>query len=140
MEPEITSSDTASWRGEVKQRSPLAVAIAKEFDFNIRSLKSFVYYSILLGIFAKFGTTSKDSSKFLIALVPCLWISKLRQLRLILRFIVNALLPIVTHIGFLLPLLPAPHRVMAEESYKWIPGEQPDTKDRDGKLRSINFI
>jgi hypothetical protein len=49
-EPEIVSADTASWRGDAKQRSPLALAIAKEFDLNPRSLKSFLYYSVLLGV------------------------------------------------------------------------------------------
>jgi hypothetical protein len=47
-EPEIESSDTARWRGERKQRSPLSIAIAKEFDINTRNLKTFLYYSILL--------------------------------------------------------------------------------------------
>ena len=47
-EPEIESLDTTRWRGEKKQRSPLSIAIAKEFDINTRNLKSYFYYSILL--------------------------------------------------------------------------------------------
>ena len=50
MEPEVVSSDTERWRGDKKQKSPLAVALAKEFDFNARSLKSFVYYSIVIAV------------------------------------------------------------------------------------------
>jgi len=50
MEPEIDSADTAPWRDGKKQRGPLAVAFAKEFDINPRSMRSFIYYSILLGV------------------------------------------------------------------------------------------
>ena len=48
MEPEISSADTNAWRGNKIEKSSLALAIAKEFDFNLRSIKSFIYYSILL--------------------------------------------------------------------------------------------
>jgi len=104
-EPEIDTADTAKWRTGKKPRGPLAVAIAKEFDINTRTLKTFFYYSVLLvvrnffensfmfcshlilfcllQIFAKFGTSSKDSSSYLFALIPILWVSKIRQLRLI---------------------------------------------------------
>jgi hypothetical protein len=112
MDPEVESQDTLRWRGDKKQqRSPLAIAVAKEFDLNARSLKMFFYYSILLvvfpcdiqfllyinhqihmlqfvlidssQIFAKYGTSSKSSSKYLIVFIPILWVSKLRQIRFI---------------------------------------------------------
>ena len=49
-EPETLTDDTAAWRGKQKETKPLAAALAKEFDLNIRGMKSFFYYSILLGV------------------------------------------------------------------------------------------
>ena len=50
-EPDIVTADTAAWRTPgAKKQNPLAVAFAKEFDMNLKSLKGFVYYSILLGV------------------------------------------------------------------------------------------
>ena len=49
-EPETLTDDTAAWRGKQKETKPLAAALAKEFDLNIRGIKSFFYYSILLGV------------------------------------------------------------------------------------------
>jgi hypothetical protein len=47
-EPDTLTDDTAAWRGVAKQRSPFVVAFAKEFDINLRSFKSFIYFSGLL--------------------------------------------------------------------------------------------
>lgn len=47
--PDTLSPDTAAWRSKGhKKVSPLAAALAKEFDLNIRGLKSFLYYSVVL--------------------------------------------------------------------------------------------
>ena len=49
-EPETVTDDTAAWRGKQKETKPLTAALAKEFDLNMRGIKSFFYYSILLGV------------------------------------------------------------------------------------------
>lgn len=51
-EPETVSPDTAAWRsGEgAAAVSPLAAAIAKEFDLNWRGLRNFAYYSVILAV------------------------------------------------------------------------------------------
>ena len=48
--PELSSADTAAWResGAMAARSPLATAMAREFAINLRGIKRFSYYSILL--------------------------------------------------------------------------------------------
>jgi len=118
-EPETFSADTAAWRSAKKEKQPLTMALAKEFDLNGRGLKSFAYYSILLGIFAWFGTNTQLSSKFLICCVPFLWVSKLRQLRILAKLAMYMVIPVIPHIDFLMPLLPAPLQVIAIESKKW---------------------
>jgi hypothetical protein len=82
-EPEAFTEDTAAWRGPSKPRSPLVALFAKEFDINLRSFKSFVYFSFLFAFFSYFGTSTEFSSQILIAMVPVMWVSKLRQLRLV---------------------------------------------------------
>jgi hypothetical protein len=47
-EPETIGDDTAAWRKDKKQANPLAAALAKEFDLNVKSIKNFIYYSVLL--------------------------------------------------------------------------------------------
>jgi hypothetical protein len=47
-EPETIGDDTAAWRKDKKQANPLAAALAKEFDLNVKSIKNFLYYSVLL--------------------------------------------------------------------------------------------
>ena len=37
----------------------------------------------------------------------------------IIQLFIHLFIPIVPYIGFLMPILPAPLRVLAEESYKW---------------------
>lgn len=88
-------------------------------------------------------------------MIPFLWISKLRQLRLIItvnrcilfahytcclllilklcfsQLVVNILLPLVPYVSFLMPLLPAPYRVIAEESCNWAVEEKTDDDDDD---------
>jgi len=47
--PEVLAADTIAWRhADRKKISPLAAALAKEFDLNLRGLVSFVYYSVVL--------------------------------------------------------------------------------------------
>lgn len=50
QEPETFSADTASWRHNKKDKSPITVALAKEFDLNMRGIRNFAYYSVLLGV------------------------------------------------------------------------------------------
>lgn len=50
QEPETFSADTASWRHNKKDKSPITMALAKEFDLNIRGIRNFAYYSVLLGV------------------------------------------------------------------------------------------
>merc|ERR1712070_1260247 len=89
-EPELVSSDTSAWRDADGQKptkqTPLAAAVAKEFDLNWRGVRNFVYYSLLLVIFSAFGTNTRTASSFLLAMIPCLWVTKLRQLRFIMHF------------------------------------------------------
>jgi len=117
-EPETITGDTAAWRGEQAEVGPLNELLAKQFDMNFKSIKSFTYYSILLAIFAYFGTNTSLSSQFLIAMVPVLWISKVRQLRLAFKLLQNLRLPILPKIDFLMPLLPASLQVIAIELAK----------------------
>jgi hypothetical protein len=49
-EPETIEDDTAPWRAGTKKRSPLVAAFAKEFDINVRSFKSFIYFSFLFAV------------------------------------------------------------------------------------------
>lgn len=51
-EPEVISAETAAWRNQTAATrvSPLAAAIAKEFDLNWRGLRSFFYYSGVLAV------------------------------------------------------------------------------------------
>ena len=47
--PETLAADTMAWRGQSRKKvSPLAAALAKEFDLNMRGLTSFLYYSVVL--------------------------------------------------------------------------------------------
>jgi hypothetical protein len=114
-EPETITGDTAAWRGEKVEVGPLNELLAKQFDMNFKSVKMFAYYSILLAIFAYFGTNTSLSSQFLIVMVPVLWVSKVRQLRLAYKLLLNVILPILPKIDFLMPLLPASLQVIAIE-------------------------
>ena len=49
-EPDVITQDTLAWRGGLKRRSPLVAAFAKEFDINLRSFRSFLYFSFLLAV------------------------------------------------------------------------------------------
>ena len=49
-EPETSTDDTAAWRGKRKVTKPLTAALAREFDLNLRGIRSFLYYSVLLGV------------------------------------------------------------------------------------------
>ena len=133
QEPETLSADTASWRHARKDKSPITVALAKEFDLNLRGIKNFGYYSVLLAVFAAFGTTTQAASKLLVLLVPFLWISKLRQLRLAFKLTLNLLLPVIAKVDFLTPLLAAPYQVLATEAHKIGrgEGENDDEDDED---------
>lgn len=84
-EPETITDDTAAWRLSRKPQSPLVAAFAKEFDINLRSFKNFVYFSFLFTFFSYFGTSTEFSSKLLLTMVPMMWVSKLRQLRIVLK-------------------------------------------------------
>ncbi len=112
-EPEAFAADTAAWRGDKANTSPVAVVLAKEFDLNWSSLKNFVYFSVLLMVFARFGTNTATSSKFLIAMIPFLWFSKLRQFRVAFKLATYFLLPFAALTNFLMPLLPAPYQAIA---------------------------
>lgn len=108
MEPETFTSETIAWRGQNKRRSsPLVEAIAKEFDLNGRGLRSFMYYSAVLAVFAMFGTNSASSRITLLLSIPTLWVSKLRQVRLLSKLGLYLVLPALPRVDFLLPLLPA---------------------------------
>jgi hypothetical protein len=49
-EPETLTEDTVAWRGKQAETKPLTAALAKEFDLNMRGIRNFFYYSILLGV------------------------------------------------------------------------------------------
>lgn len=147
QDPEVISLDTIAWRGKgqiKKQQSPLAIALAKEFDLNIKGVKGFIYYTFLLGVFAAIGTTSKGSSRLLLLMVPFLWASKLRQLRLASKIVLYLLLPVIHKIDFLMPLLPAPYQVIAQQSVNWSDkeeeeGEGDEEKD-DKDIEADNLV
>lgn len=123
-EPEVLTADTAAWRQTnpsiAINRSPLAVILAKEFDLNTRVVRFFIYYSVLLGFFAVFGTVSSISKNLLLLCVPALWAFRLRQLRLFSKIGLHLILPIMPNLDFLMPLLPAPYQVMAQQSKIWL--------------------
>ena len=134
QEPEVVAADTLAWRSPSKKTmSPLTLAIAKEFDLNIRGIKNFLYYSIVLMVFAYFGTTTSSSTTALLFMIPVLWISKLRQLRLLSKIVLYTILPLVGKFDFLLPLLPAPLQVIALQTNKWL--LQKRNQARDDRLR-----
>ena len=62
-----------------------------------------------------YGTTSPAAGQFLLFMVPVLWISKLRQLRLATKIVQYLVLPVIPSVEFLMPLLPAPMQVIAVE-------------------------
>eukprot|EP01041_Mallomonas_annulata_P000486 gene486-912_t len=136
-EPEVATTDTAAWRSPLnKPKRPLAAAFAKEFDLNMKGFFGFVYYSILLAIFAYFGTTTQLSSQFLIFMVPVLWVSKVRQLRLLAKLVIYLILPFIPKIEFLMPLLPAPYQVIANQSEFWSDTEDENTNENEKNLVS----
>ena len=45
-------------------------------------------------------------------MVPFLWVSKLRQLRLVSKLVVNFVVTMIPKFEFLMPLLPAPYQVI----------------------------
>lgn len=49
-------------------------------------------------------------------MVPFLWVSKLRQLRLVSKLVVNLVVAMMPKFEFLMPLLPAPYQVIAVET------------------------
>ena len=53
-EPETLTNDTAAWRGKRADTKPLTAALAREFDLNLRGIRSFLYYSVLLGVRYRF--------------------------------------------------------------------------------------
>eukprot|EP01035_Chromulina_nebulosa_P025729 gene25729-33600_t len=119
-DPETTAADTAAWRDpNRKKASPLTAALAKEFDLNVRGLVNFLYYSLVLMFFACFGTTGSSLSLPLLAIVPLMWVSKLRQLRLLAKIALYLVLPSLSKMDFVLPILPATWQTIAKESVKW---------------------
>lgn len=140
-DPETLSDDTAAWRHQRKDKSPITVALAQEFDLNFRGMKNFAYYSILLAIFAMFGTNTQASSQLLILMVPLLWVSKLRQLRLLGKLVVNVVLPLIPSVEFLMPLLAAPYQVLAVEMSKSAGGveeeEVEEGREIEGQGKSV---
>lgn len=121
MEPEVLTADTAAWRRPgVSGKKPLAIVLAKEFDLNARVFRFFIYYSVLLGFFAIFGTSSSISKNLMLLGVPVLWAFRLRQLRLISKICLYLVLPIMPTLDFLMPLLPAPYQVIAQQSKLWL--------------------
>ena len=123
-DPEADSVDTAAWRGGVtgsrrKEKAPLAAALAKQFDLNGRTLRQLAYYSILAGVFAQYGTNTIGGKLACVALVPMMWIAKLRQWRLVFKLGRNLLIQAAPKVDFVMPLLPAPLQVIALESTKW---------------------
>lgn len=51
-EPDVKSPDTQAWRNQdsAPPVSPLAAALAKEFDLNWRGLRHFTYYSLVIAV------------------------------------------------------------------------------------------
>eukprot|EP01039_Chlorochromonas_danica_P003763 gene3763-4113_t len=119
-DPEAFAADTKAWRSPQRRAvSPLTAALAKEFDLNLRSLCSFLYYTAILLVFANFGTSSAQNASIIFSIIPVLWLSKLRQLRLIYKIALYLILPVLPKMDIFMPLLPAPLQVMAVESQKW---------------------
>eukprot|EP01031_Cornospumella_fuschlensis_P025242 gene25242-30484_t len=119
QDPEIDAADTRAWRSAQKAtQSPLMAALAKEFDLNRQGVMSYVYFSVLLLVFAKFGTVSAQNAFTIMCVIPCMWVSKLRQLRLLYKIVLNLVLPLLPYLDIFMPLLPAPLQVIAEESRK----------------------
>lgn len=88
-EPDIDSPDTRAWRqnyGDATQyKSPLETAWARQFGVNKQMMISLAYYSVMLLVFAKFGTSSTGNKPLLLWLVPLLWFSQFQQLRFVFK-------------------------------------------------------
>lgn len=85
-EPEYTSADTSRWRVKGKRRvGSLAGAISREFDLTARGFRQLVIYSAILGVVAMYGNPMQQPGEFslILGLIPMLWLSKLRGLRLL---------------------------------------------------------
>ena len=98
---------------------------------NFRGIKHYLYYSVLLVVFAYFGTNTSVSSKFLLLMVPFLWVSKVRQLRIAFKLVSYVLLPYMPSMGFIMALLPAPLQVIAIELSKIAPASEDEVPRGD---------
>eukprot|EP01034_Spumella_vulgaris_P027900 gene27900-34684_t len=108
MDPEIPSDDTP-WRNPMTQApSSLQQRLAREFDLNARGLKTFGWYSAVLMVYALYGGSESDSSLLLLGAIPAMWLSKLRQLRLLSKMLTYFALPLAVEYDILMPFLPAP--------------------------------
>ena len=65
------------------------------------------------------GTSSEGGNALLIGMIPLLWISKLRQIRLLVKIIGNTFLMVLPKMDILMPLFPVTWQVIAKESYRW---------------------
>eukprot|EP01040_Poterioochromonas_malhamensis_P004909 gene4909-5266_t len=124
--PEYDSPDTAQWRNpsHTRQLSPLIGAIAKELDLNLFSFKRYLFFTFVLLVTAKFGTPSEGIDWTVLLCIPMLWLSKLRQLRLLSKIVTNFGLSIVHYLDSIGPLLPATLQVIAEQADRWFVNEE----------------
>jgi hypothetical protein len=104
--PELYSS--FSWRERRKPvLSPLMKSLARELDLNKSAAINLLYFSALMMIFGLFGTASKGAAPIVLSLIPSLWMSKIRQVRVLLKCISYFLMQLIAEADFLLPLFPA---------------------------------
>lgn len=88
-------------------------------------------------MFATLGTASEGPDFFVISMIPLLWISKLRQFRLLWKIVLNAILIELPKFEILMPLFPVTLQVIANESKHWASEGYSESLD-DEKVGAFN--
>jgi hypothetical protein len=78
------------------------------------------------------------------SLIPLLWISKLRHLRLLFKIFMNSILIVLPKLDFVMPFFPATHQTMAVESAHWFEDEgdtiEGEDDDSDGNVDNTEEV
>lgn len=102
--PEVSSA--YSWRVQKPSLSPLWKSLARELDLNTQSFFNMVYYSFLMVLFGMLGTVSKSATQLVLSLIPSIWLSKIRGIRIFLKIAGYFVLQLIRGRDFVLPLFP----------------------------------
>lgn len=70
------------------------------------------------------GSPTPQNTAIMLTMIPFMWISKLRHLRILSKIGLHLTLQSLPTLDFLLPLFSAPYQVMAHEHTKWFEDEE----------------